>query len=116
MVDFSKPETITNTPEDLVKKIILESLIFVEDAIEHYNMKEFKGFRADNYLIRARLYTLFSKLAPAIREDIGVLEFKELADKVKSKQTKDLIESYNIINSWVYKKELTNVFKKSVIL
>ena len=37
MVDFSNPETITNTPEDLVKKIILENLIFVEEAIECYN-------------------------------------------------------------------------------
>lgn len=116
MVDFSKPETITNTPEDLVKKIILESLIFVEDAIEDYNKRSFKGFRADNYLIRARLYTLFSKLAPAIRQDLGEDIFKALTEKVKSKETADLIESYNFINSWVYKKELTDVFKKSVVL
>ncbi len=116
MVDFDNPETITNTPEDLVKKIILESLIFVEDAIEEYNKKEFKGFQTSNYLIRARLYTLFSKLAPAIRQDQGEKIFKELAEKVKSTKTTDLIISYNFINSWLYKKELTNVFKKSVIL
>lgn len=116
MVDFDRPETITNTPEDLVKKIILESLIFVEDAIEDYNKKEFKGFQANNYLIRARLYTLFSKLAPAIRQDMGETIFKALADKVKSTKTEDLIESYNFIIDWVYKKELTNVFKKSVVL
>ena len=116
MVDFSNPETITNTPEDLVKKIILENLIFVEEAIECYNKKKFKGFQTDNYLIRARLYTLFCKLAPAIREDQSEMIFKALSEKVKSRETPDLIESYNFINNWVYKKQLTNVFKKRVVL
>lgn len=114
MVDFNQPETIASTPEDLVKKIILESLIFVEDSIEAYNRKAFKGYTPDVYEVKARLTTLFNKLSPALKEELN--SFDKLKEKVKSDEFEDLLSVYNILNAWVYKKQLTNVFKKKVIL
>lgn len=116
MVDFNNPETIATTPEDLVKKIILEALIFVEDAIEDYNKKDFKGFTVDTYLIKARLTTLFNKLKPALDKDPGEAEAERIKNLISSGVYKDLIEAYQVLNAWVYNKKLTNIFKEKTFL
>lgn len=114
MVDFNQPETIAVTPEELVKKIILERLIWVEEAIEEYNKKSLRGYSPYTHIIQARLYTLFNKLRPALKDEL--IKFNELEGYVKSDKFEKLLKAYNIINAWVYHKQLTNIFKKKVIL
>ena len=108
--------TIIETPNQLIGKIILEKRAFFIDSLEAYNRVVYKNGRADIYEVRTRLKTLFEELKPGLSIALSVEEFNDLEESINKGQPAGVMEAWDIINNYIYNKGLTDIFKKEEIL
>jgi len=109
---FMKEEKI----DRLLSKIILVKRWYFSDALESYNKQIFQGYQTSLCVVRARLINLFDELNPFLRRSLSIEEFEDLQKSVRNGNIADILDVWEFINDFLFKKGFLDILKKEVIL
>ena len=84
---------------------------FVASAIESYERLINQNYKADCYEIKTRLSTLFKEIKYEMKEGITEGEYNKLVTQLNSSNGLLILEAYDFISCWLYKKGLLKIFK-----
>ena len=104
---------ITTPPSIILKIMILERRQELINSIEEYNNKKFLGAGWPINKIKALLYSLSYEIDAGLRKEYDKAKkgeenlYKTFKDKLKSKDADTLIEAFDFIEDYFYKKNLT---------
>lgn len=113
MVDFNNETTVTQSPTELVKIMLLERRKYVIDAIEHYYKNTSNGIKPAIGVIKSRLLALFYELKPSLTSaDVDTVK---LAKELDVKDIKELLNAFDTLNQYFYDLQLTKIDYKKLI-
>lgn len=110
MVDFNNESTITRNVRDILEIQIIERQTYVIDAIEVYNKNKYDNRIVPLSYVRSRLYSYYMILKPSLINEYADVKEETILDKinklVKSDKYDDIIECFELLNNYIYKKNL----------
>ena len=106
MVDFNNESTITRTPKDILEILIIEKRTYFIDAFEKYNKDRSNNIKASIAVIKSRLFSLFLEIRPSLKKHLDKKEFEELEGLLESKESKGLLDAFDIMSEFLYSKKL----------
>lgn len=106
MVDFNDSMTVAIPAYDIVKILILQSRDNFIQALEAYRRTKYKGIQASSHEIQSRIQSLYEEVRSAMKNSMSEEEFDKLTKSVESAEYDMLIESWHIIDEWLYVKKL----------
>ena len=113
----SEQTHILDKPNENTALNVLMKRENVAQSIEAYKRLVFQGRgNVPIYEVKTTLATLFDYIKTAIKEDITLEEYSDLERCLESNKPSEVLDGWDLINSWLYKKGLTKIFKPKAIL
>jgi hypothetical protein len=109
MVDFNSETTVGLARKDILTMIVMERLYNTIGGLEEYHKFEYSGGSGNIALPKQRLLTLFNTLQPALEKSLKKELYFELVLFKNSEDINVIERSFQIINQWLYDKNLTKL-------
>lgn len=115
MVDFNDGATAGLPRHDMLTLIMLERLYNVVEAFESYDKLDFRGAQGDLAVVKSRLYSLFRTLQSALDKSLSKEELSFVYKLREYNKFEDVETCFEIINNWLYEKNLTKLDSRTLI-
>lgn len=115
MVDFNDGTTAGLPRQDILHLIMLERHYNVIEAFEAYDKLDFRGAQGDLAVVKSRLLSLFRTLQSALKNSLEEKKFVFLSKLRDYNNYKDIQVCFEIINDWLYEKNLTKLDTRILI-
>lgn len=107
---------IKQTPNDFIKMIVLNKREFANESIYLYLREKNKGGNPPIYQVKTAIQNLFVEIECSIQEELSKEEYDDLNSMINCNDEVLIFKAWDIINHWLYKKDLTRIFRKRRLL
>lgn len=113
MVDFNNETTITKSSEEIMRFVVVEEHVNVNEMLKFYREKKSEGINHSTSKLQGRIFGLFNLLQPMIKRRFSKEQYEELQKMIASQKYDDLYKAYTIINELLDSIGLTRMDTKT---